>query len=113
MQFQTAQSGYRLRRGHESPTLHDNRVVLFPLLCGLFNQSNLLPLRFLQGLQIELEVVNQFTGCCLGFVDRADFGFELDTVSENLPDMSTAWAISEAQVKCSVIELDSQLDNRV
>ena len=80
-------------------------------MCGLFTQEKYLPLRFLQGLQIELEVVNQFTDCTLAFVDRDEFGLEMDAVPDNLPGMSTAWTISEAQVKCSVIELDSQLDN--
>ena len=40
-----------------------SRVVLFPLMCGLFTQEKYLPLRFLQGLQIEMEVVNQFSDC--------------------------------------------------
>ena len=35
-----------------------SKVVLFPLMCGLFSQEKYLPLRFLQGLQIELKVVN-------------------------------------------------------
>ena len=45
-----------------SPELEaqSSRVVLFPLFCGLFNQSKFLPLKYLQGLQIELEVVNNF-----------------------------------------------------
>jgi len=39
---------------------NQSRIVMFPLLCGLFNPSKCLPLRYLQGLQIELEVVSIF-----------------------------------------------------
>ena len=51
--------------GDYPPWIHkgDSRVVLFPLFCGLMNQSKCLPLRFLQGLQIELEVVNNYEDC--------------------------------------------------
>jgi hypothetical protein len=80
--------------GNESPTVHDNRIVLFPLLCGLFNQSKFLPLRFLQGLQIELEVVNNLADCILTG----------DAYSQS-------WSISEPQIKCDVVTLDNQLDN--
>ena len=89
-----------------------SRVVLFPLMCGLFAQEKYLPLRFLQGLQIEMEVVNQFTDCVLDHVDPVAtiVGGVVNAVDGN-PAMSTAWSISEAQIKCSVVELDSQLDN--
>ena len=42
-----------------------DRIVFFPLMSGLFNQTKFLPLRYLQGLQIELEVVNSFEEVCL------------------------------------------------
>ena len=80
--------------GNESPTVHDNRIVLFPLLCGLFNQSKFLPLRFLQGLQIELEVVNNYDDCVLSG-----------------DPYSSTWSITEPQIKCDVVTLDNQLDN--
>jgi hypothetical protein len=86
--------GIGFEAGNESPTVHDNRVVLFPLLCGVFNQSKFLPLRFMPGLQIELEVVNNYDDCVL----TGDA-------------YSALWSISEPQVKCDVITLDTQLDN--
>ena len=30
-----------------------NRVALFPQMCGMFNPSTVLPLKFLQGLQVD------------------------------------------------------------
>ena len=87
-------SGIGFDAGNESPTVQDNRIVLFPLLCGIFNQPKMLPLRFLQGLQIELEVVNNFTDPIL-----------------SSSEYSTTWSISEPQVKCDVVTLDNQLDN--
>ena len=92
----------------------NSKIVLFPLMCGLFTQDKYLPLRFLQGLQIELEVVNQVTDCVLNFVPTIpDIGGPpaVNAVPGNIPNMSTDWTISEAQIKCSVIELDTQLDN--
>ena len=32
--------------GNELPIVRKDHVVLFPLLCGLFNQPKMLPLRF-------------------------------------------------------------------
>ena len=84
----------------------ESRVVMFPLLCGLLNQSKFLPLRFLQGLQIELEVVNNYTDCiCTHSVASTSFA------AGEGPITATTWLISEAQVKCDVISLDNTLDN--
>jgi hypothetical protein len=79
------------------------KVVLFPLMCGLFNQTKFLPLRYLQGLQIELEVVNNFNDCCIQQV--AYNGAQLG------PATSTDWLITQPMIKCDVITLDNQLDN--
>jgi hypothetical protein len=86
--------GIGLDACNELPTVRRERVVLFPLLCGLFNQSKMLPLRFLQGLQIEIEVCNQY-----------DEPLAVDEAS------SSSWYITEPQVKCDVVTLDNQLDN--
>ena len=93
---------------NDCPKLEGNqsRVVLFPLMCGLFTQEKYLPLRYLS-LQIELEVVNNYTDCVLAHVDYTN---EPAAVSDT-GAISTEWTISEAQIKCSTIELDSQLDN--
>jgi len=80
--------------------LGGNRVVLFPLLCGIFNQTKFLPLRYMQGLQIELEVVNSFDEVCL--TDNPGFP---------LQNWTDQWEIVEPQIRCDVITLDNQLDN--
>ena len=94
-----------------------SRVVSFPLLCGLMNHNKKLPLKFLQGPQIELEMCNRYTDCVLGqtvLPDGADppsasIGQAAGTRTTQA--VSTEWSISEAVVHCDVISLDSQLDN--
>jgi hypothetical protein len=80
-----------------------NKVVLFPLMSGLFNQTKFLPLRFLQGLHIELEVVNAYTDVCV--TQTPVNGNNLGAAG------SEEWLITEPQIKCDVISLDNQLDN--
>jgi hypothetical protein len=86
------------------------RVVSFPLLCGLFNQPKYLPLRYLQGLQIELEVVNNFTGCVLAAPPAIAPMPNPRPYPNGIPAMSTQWSITDAQIKCDVVTLDSGLD---
>ena len=87
-----------------------SRVVLFPLMCGLLSQEKYLPLRFTQGIQIELEVVNQFNDCVIERVNPVPTRFVTNAVFPHV-GCSTNWTISEAQIKASVVTLDSQLDN--
>ena len=89
---------------------NSSKVVSFPLLCGLMNQSKKLPLRFLQGLQIELEVVNNYADICLQRVETAGTSLGVGAVGEQ-DNTSTTWAISEAVIQMDTITLDSQLDN--
>ena len=102
-----------------SPDVPPNkfRIVSFPLLCGLMNQNKKLPLKFLQGLQIELEICNQYTDCVLGQTVLPD-GADPPSASIGQPNgtrttrnVSTQWTISEAVIHCDMITLDSQLDN--
>ena len=86
-----------------------SRVVSFPLLCGLMLQPKKLPLMFLQGLQIELEVVNQYEDCVLKQTVLPE-GVAAETVGTN-PATSTTWSISEAVVHCDIITLDSAVNN--
>jgi hypothetical protein len=72
----------------------------------MFNQTKFLPLCYLQGLQIELEVVNNFTDCCI----------QQTAVGPGIDDplgaaRSTDWLITQPMIKCDVITLDNQLDN--
>ena len=91
---------------NNSPDLdaEHSRVVFFPLLCGIFNQPKYLPLRYLQGLQIELELVNNFTDPILQRRSNA-------TEDMLVPRMSTQWYIDQPVIKCDVASLDGQLDN--
>ena len=87
-----------------------SRVVLFPLLCGIFNQTKFLPLKYLQGLQIELEVVNNYTDCiCTRPI--IPNGQVLAPGPVGPTATAATWLISEAQIKCDVVSLDNQLDN--
>jgi hypothetical protein len=97
-----------------SPSIPQNasRIVAFPLLCGLMNQSKKLPLKFLQGLQIELEVVNQYADCVLSKVNiAADSTTPPPEAVGAQKETSTLWTISEAVIHCDVLTLDNQLDN--
>lgn len=69
-------------------------TVQMPLLSGLLNCGKMLPLKYLQGLQIELELVNSYIDAACG-----NFGAE------------PTWEISEACIKADSLLLDSQLDN--
>jgi hypothetical protein len=82
------------------------RVVLFPLMCGIFNHTKFLPLRQLQGLQIEMEVVNIFTDCC---IQQTPVGPGIEAAIGAA--CSTDWLITQPMIKCDVITLDNQLDN--
>jgi len=120
-----AVEGFGLMYGQTAPTFTSltdsplllagqSRVVLFPLLSGLLSQEKYLPLRFTQGIQIELEVVNQYVDAVLDFVPQAPNGYGDDVIPNAVPaigQLSTQWTISEAQIKASVVTLDSQLDN--
>ena len=123
--FNDAVEGFGLSRPDTNPAFQAlnyvsdmlpgmTRVVLFPLLSGLFSQEKYLPLRFTQGIQIELEIVNQFTDCVLANVVEAPNAWApLGCPNAVFPQVvfSTNWVISEAQIKASVVTLDSQLDN--
>lgn len=79
-----------------SPILNDGVSITLqtPLLSGLLQCGKMLPLRYLQGLQIELELVN-------AYIDAAC------VLNGNPP----VWEISEVSIKADTLMLDSQLDN--
>jgi hypothetical protein len=73
---------------------------MFKPLCGLFNQTKYIPLRYCPT-EIELEladnnepIVSQFDG----------------TIVSTL-NISTAWHLEQCQTKCDLITLDNALDN--
>ena len=69
------------------------RRVLFKPIFVLFNQDRLLPLRYWP-IQIELELVNRFTGAIV-IRDAND---------------SALWNISDIQCKCDLLTLGNTLD---
>ena len=73
------------------------RRVMFKPMLGLFNQDNLIPLRYCP-IQIELELVNS----------QAD-AVTTET-AEGFPN-GVNWDISDIQCKCGLLELDSSLQN--
>ena len=122
--FNDAVEGFGLETRYNTPAFtalnycpelgpRQSRVVLFPLLSGLFSQEKYLPLRFTQGIQIELEVVNQYVDAVLATVAPVTTAYLAPDYRPvlGMPQLSTNWTISEAQIKASVVTLDSQLDN--
>lgn len=86
--------GYNLL--NRSPVMRQGESItlMMPLLSGLFSCGKLLPLRYLQNLQIDLElVVNYLDAAC-------------ECHQENVQ-----WEISEAKIVVDVVQLDSQLEN--
>eukprot|EP00972_Heterocapsa_arctica_P075945 11199801-Heterocapsa_arctica.AAC.1 len=70
------------------------RRVLFKPMLGLFNQDKLIPVNYLP-LQLELELVSDGTEALV--TDTDSYG--------------SHWSISDAQIKCDLLTLDSSLDN--
>jgi hypothetical protein len=66
-------------------------ICMGSLFAGIFNQDKYLPVKYCP-ITIELELVNQFS-------DSARSGG------------SQLWSISDVQLKCDMVTLDSQLDN--
>ena len=82
-------------KGNESVTLQ------MPLLSGLMNCGKYLPLRFLQGLSIELVLVSHHKDAALM---TQDF-YGATTLTE--PE----WTITEPVIKCQVVTIDNELEN--
>eukprot|EP00746_Dinoflagellata_sp_MGD_P157894 gnl/MRDRNA2_/MRDRNA2_86341_c0_seq1.p1 gnl/MRDRNA2_/MRDRNA2_86341_c0~~gnl/MRDRNA2_/MRDRNA2_86341_c0_seq1.p1 ORF type:complete len:456 (+),score=38.28 gnl/MRDRNA2_/MRDRNA2_86341_c0_seq1:331-1698(+) len=81
-----------------------SQTVLFKPCSGLFNQSKMLPIRYMP-ITIELELVNNSTE---PIVSDAESDF---TVSGTNPNTSTSWQLQNVQVKVDTVTLDNQLDN--
>ena len=89
-----SRSTYRLEDDGQAGNVTIARRVLFKPIFGLFNQDNLLPLRYCP-IQIELELANSFTDA---IVIRGTYN-------------SALWNISDIQCKCDLLILDNTLDN--
>jgi hypothetical protein len=75
------------------------QTVMFKPLCGLFNQSKYLALRYMP-IEIELELADNeapiITSCNSVFTAATT---------------STSWKIQNCQIKCDILTLDNALDN--
>ena len=89
-----SRSTYRQEDCDQTGLVIANRRVLFKPMLGLFNQENLIPLRYCP-IHIELELVNNL----------------LDAVVMRNADASGSWTIYDIQCKCDLLTLDNSLDN--
>jgi len=74
-------------------------TIQMPFLSGLFNCGKYLPLKYLQGLSIELILVSNCK-------DAALMTQALETAGEQ-----PLWTITEPVIKCQVIQIDNALQN--
>jgi len=73
-------------------------TVQMPFLSGLFNCGKYLPLKYLQGLTIELILVNRYKDAAL-------------IHDAHLAGEDPLWTISEPVLKCQVVTIDNSLQN--
>ena len=81
------------------------KTVSFKPLCGLFNQSKLIPLSW-SPLTLEFEVVSLATDPLLS-AQAGNFG----DGTYNEGNLSTTWQLEDVQIKCDLVTLDSALQN--
>ena len=72
-----------------------SRVVQFNLFSGLLSQTKYIPLHYLKGLTIELELVSDVNDC----ITRAAAADVYD------------WTLTEPVVMCDIVQLDQSLEN--
>eukprot|EP00972_Heterocapsa_arctica_P035767 5260741-Heterocapsa_arctica.AAC.1 len=84
---------YNLIDHEASGVVRQSRRVLFKPMFGLFNQDKMIPVKYLP-LQIELELVSDATDA---LVTTDGYG--------------SHFSISDAQIKCDLVTLDSSLEN--
>lgn len=90
-----------------SPVIHSgqSRVATCSLPFGVFNQNKKLPLSFLQNMQIELELVNNFTDVLVEQntpIEPTEAGAQQNA--------STVWSIIEPVIEADIITLESQFN---
>ena len=87
------------------------RVVMFKLLSGIFNQDKFLPIRYMP-ITLEIELTSLVTDPIIYPADiyagalPIPAGFPFATVNT-----SNQWQIQDVQLKCDVCSLDNALDN--
>ena len=74
------------------------QTVMFKPLCGLFNQSKYLPLRYMP-IELELKLADN------GAPSITDFNHAYSAETT-----STSWKIQNCQMKCDILSFDNSLD---
>jgi hypothetical protein len=77
------------------------QTVMFKPLCGLFNQTKYLPLRYMP-IELELELADNNEPIITDFL--AGSAYTNDNTSKT-------WRIENCQIKCDLVSLDNALDN--
>jgi hypothetical protein len=72
---------------------------MFKPLCGLFNQSKYIPLRYMP-IEIELELADNDAPIITNFGDKF-----------TAANTSISWKIQNRQINCDILSLDNALDN--
>ncbi len=84
---------------------NESKIVCFKPLAGILNQSKLLPLK-VAPLTFEFELV----GTPEEAVANGITGLGANDVF-NVNNVSKAWSLSDVQMKCDLLTLDTGLDN--
>jgi hypothetical protein len=91
------------------------KILTIPLLSGLLNCGKMLPLSYMNGLTIEIELVNNYTDACLATVAGAPIATISGSEVNSAPGADTAfsqlWEVQEAVIKVDQIVLDSAVQD--
>ena len=88
------------------PGITNSQTVMFQPLCGLFQQTKYLPLRYAP-LEIELELADVLDPIVSTFADPSD----VDQTKFKAANTSVLWKIENCMVKVDLCTLDNALDN--
>ena len=83
-------------------------IYSFKPLCGILAQDKMLPLKYLQGITFEFEIVSNVGDAVVSRTGLTETSvndiFALDNVSDQ-------WEIRDCQIKCQTCTLDNSLQN--
>lgn len=92
----------------------DSQRVLFKPMMGMFNQNKFLPLRYMSGLTLELELISNPSDAVLFEHLYAATGDDAGNTAKTTfykSNSTNQWRIQNVEVKCDLITLDNALDN--
>ena len=111
--------------GYQYDGISSTKAVMFTPLSGLCNQDKYLPLRYMGGLTLELELVSDPAECLISdaytypetrTIHTDSQGNTTTVTTAAIPVLvasaiSTSWYLSDVQIKCDVIQLDNSLND--